>query len=117
MFRIKLKELREKKGLSQYKFADLMGFAQSTIGSWESGAREPNFETMQKIADYFNVSVDYLLGRTDTPNENKKSDEEPDVLMTEQFATFGDAREYSEDEKDEIRNFINFIKAKRRKEK
>lgn len=72
MFRIRLKELREKTGLSQYGFADKFGVAQSTVGSWEAGKREPNFLTMQRLADFFGVSVDYLLGReavTDGPPE------------------------------------------------
>lgn len=70
MFRLKLKELRERAGYSQYSFAEAFGVAQSTVGGWESGKREPKFETMQKIADFFGVSVDYLLGR-----DTKKSTE------------------------------------------
>lgn len=61
MFRIKLKELRENKGLSQYAFAKEMGIAQSTVGSWENGARKPNVDTTKKIAKYFNVPVSVLL--------------------------------------------------------
>ncbi len=67
MFRIRLKELREQAGYSQYSFADKFGVAQSTVGSWEAGKREPNFDTMQRLADFFGVSVDYLLGRETTP--------------------------------------------------
>lgn len=67
MFRIRLKELREQAGYSQYSFADKFGVAQSTVGSWEAGKREPNFNTMQRLADFFGVSVDYLLGRETTP--------------------------------------------------
>lgn len=63
MFRIRLKELREKAGYSQYSFAKAFGTKQSTVGNWESGAREPKFDTMQRLADFFGVSVDYLLGR------------------------------------------------------
>ena len=65
VFQIRLKELREATGLSQYSFAKQFGVAQSTVGSWEAGKREPNFATAQRLADFFNVSVDYLLGRTD----------------------------------------------------
>lgn len=68
MFQIRLKELREATGLSQYSFAKQFGVAQSTVGSWEAGKREPNFATAQRLADFFNVSVDYLLGRTDEAN-------------------------------------------------
>ena len=68
MFQIRLKKLREEKNMSQYVFAKDFGIAQSTVGGWESGKREPNFETVQKLADYFNVSVDYLLGRDEVPS-------------------------------------------------
>ncbi|EDO61436.1 putative repressor LexA [[Clostridium] leptum DSM 753] len=63
VFRIRLKELRENAGLSQYGFAEKIGISQSTVGNWEAGSREPNFKTMERIADFFGVSVDYLLGR------------------------------------------------------
>lgn len=67
MFRIRLKELREAKGMSQYAFAKDFGVAQSTVGGWESGKREPNYATTQRLADYFDVSIDYLLGRDEMP--------------------------------------------------
>lgn len=63
MFRINLKKLREERNLSQAAFAKLIGVSQSAVGNWEAGSREPNLETMDKIADFFGVSVDYLLGR------------------------------------------------------
>lgn len=70
MFAKRLKELREQAGYSQYSFAAAMSIAQSTVGGWESGKREPNFDMTKKIADFFGVSVDYLLGR-DLPGEEK----------------------------------------------
>ncbi|MBR2181532.1 MAG: helix-turn-helix transcriptional regulator, partial [Oscillospiraceae bacterium] len=65
MFRIQLKKLRENKGISQSQLASDLGISQGTVGNWESGIREPSFETISKLAKYFNVSVDYLLGRSD----------------------------------------------------
>ena len=65
MFGIRLKELREERGLSQYGLAAAFGCPQSTIGGWESGARETNFSTLLKLADFFGVSIDYLLGRSE----------------------------------------------------
>jgi transcriptional regulator with XRE-family HTH domain len=62
-----LKELREKAGYSQYTFAAAFGVAQSTVGNWEAGKREPNFDTTRRIAEFFHVSVDYLLGRAAGP--------------------------------------------------
>lgn len=65
MFSIRLKELREESGLSQYSFAAKLGIAQSTVGNWEAGKREPNLDMIGRLADFFKVSTDYLLGRTD----------------------------------------------------
>lgn len=63
MFQTKLKELREAAGYkSQQAFANAFGVAQSTVGGWESGKREPNFDTILRLAQYFGVTVDYLLG-------------------------------------------------------
>lgn len=63
MFQITLKDLREKRGLSQRDLAKLLGVSSSTIGMWESGKREPNFETLLKIAGFFDVTTDYMMGR------------------------------------------------------
>ena len=65
MFSLTLKKLREQRGLSQYTFARVLKISQSAVGNWEAGKRIPNSETLCEIADFFNVSVDYLLGRTE----------------------------------------------------
>ncbi len=59
------KRLRSSSGLTQVEMAEKLGISRSTIGMYETGAREPDFETLEKIADFFNVDTDYLLGRTD----------------------------------------------------
>lgn len=63
MFR--LKALRTARGLRQIDFAKEMGILQSTLSSWENGRYEPDNEMLVKMANYFNVSVGYLLGRED----------------------------------------------------
>ena len=68
MFSVRLKELRKKHNLTQSEFAKQFNISNGAIGNWESGKREPDSETMSRMADYFNVSVDYLLGRTDDPS-------------------------------------------------
>ena len=73
MFREKLKMLREGEELSQAKFAKAMGFSQSSIASWENGTREPGINTLIKIAQYFNTSVDYLVGLPTTTIKTEKS--------------------------------------------
>lgn len=63
MFRVELKKYRENAGLSQCELAEKIGVSQAAVGMWESGKREPNFATLCKLADYFGVSVDAILGR------------------------------------------------------
>lgn len=65
----RLKELRNRKGLSQSALADILGRTQQAIGKWEVGKAEPDGATLSKLASFFNVSVDYLLGRTDQPHD------------------------------------------------
>ena len=68
---MRLKEIRKSKGISQLKLAMDLNTNQNTISRYETGEREPGIDELIKIADYFNVSVDYLIGRTDNPELNK----------------------------------------------
>lgn len=63
-FKNVFKMLREAAGLTQVQIAEKLGISRSTIGMYETGAREPDFETLELIADFFNVDIDYLIGRT-----------------------------------------------------
>lgn len=56
-----LKELRARKGITQAELADALGVGKSTISMYEVGAREPDFEMLEIIADYFNVNLMYLV--------------------------------------------------------
>lgn len=60
-----LKQLRTKNHLTQKQLADVLDISESTVGMYERGHREPAFEMLEAIADYFNVDMDYLTGRTD----------------------------------------------------
>jgi len=61
----RLKELRDEKNMVQADIADLLEVSKSTIGMYEQDRRDPDTEKLNKLANYFNVSTDYLLGRTD----------------------------------------------------
>lgn len=69
-FNIRLRELRKSKALSQQKLADIVGMSKSTINMYERGEREPGLEMLESFADFFNVDLDYLLGKTDVPRNN-----------------------------------------------
>ncbi len=68
---MRLKEIRKSKGISQLKLAMDLNTNQNTISRYETGEREPGINELIKLADYFNISVDYLLGRTDNPEIKK----------------------------------------------
>ncbi len=68
---MRLKELREKKGISQLKLGMDLSLNQNSISRYETGEREADYATLILIADYFNVSIDYLLERTDNPEMNQ----------------------------------------------
>lgn len=77
---LRLKELRNKKKLSQSVIARQFGITQQAYANYERGARQPDFDTLNKLADYFNVSVDYLLGR-----EEKTAPLEPSLTEKQQL--------------------------------
>lgn len=58
-----LKDLRSEKGISQDKLAEDLNTTRSAIGNYETGRRTPNYETLEAIADYYNVDMMYLLGK------------------------------------------------------
>lgn len=64
----RIRELRKEHNLTQQQFAALLNLNDSTISLYENEKREPEFHTLVKIADYFNVTVDWLLGRVDNKN-------------------------------------------------
>ncbi len=65
---MRLKELRKARGISQLRLAMDLSMNQNSISRYETEEREADYKTLIKIADYFNVSIDYLLERTDNPN-------------------------------------------------
>ena len=68
---MRLKELRKSRGVTQLKLALDLSMSQNTISRYESGQHEADYATLIRIADYFDVSIDYLLGRTDDPTFHK----------------------------------------------
>lgn len=65
LFKIQLVQLREEANLTQKQFADTVKIPNSTINRYETGIRVPDYDTLIMFADFFEVSVDYLLGRTE----------------------------------------------------
>ena len=101
----RLKELRLKKGMSQKEFANIFHASQNTISQWENGTRKPSYEIAQEIANFFEVSTDYLLGESDIP---KTLDEQLDGV---EFALYGEVKDMTEAQKRDVLNFIKFLKS------
>lgn len=68
---MRLKELRAKRGISQLKLAMDLGLSQNTVSRYETGEREADYHMLILLADYFNMSIDYLLERMDEPRMNR----------------------------------------------
>ena len=67
-FAEKLTFLRRRAGMSQEQLADQLGITRQSVSKWESGASVPELAKLIAIADFFDVSLDYLVGRDDIPN-------------------------------------------------
>jgi transcriptional regulator with XRE-family HTH domain len=88
----RLKHLREKKKRENPKWtqeyvADLVGVARTTYTAYERGTKQPQLDTVNKLADLFEVSADYLLGRTDNPN-SPEGDDIPEELKDPSLGLF-----------------------------
>lgn len=72
-FAEKLKELRQQKGMTQSELAKLLNMQRSTLGMYETGKREPNFEILNMFANFFNVDMNTLMDMNNTSNQNPSS--------------------------------------------
>lgn len=79
-----LKELRKSKGLNQSFFAEMLGISLTAYQKYEHGTAEPNFDNLSKLADFYGVTTDYLLGREPAPNPfadlDLSEDDEAEVI-------------------------------------
>ncbi|MYY64130.1 helix-turn-helix transcriptional regulator [Lactobacillus salivarius] len=79
-----IKELRKSKRMTQKDLALAMNVSQQTVGAWETERAIPGADTLSELADYFNVTTDYLLGRPDKKDDDAKTAdiEDDDVIFT-----------------------------------
>lgn len=105
----RLRSLREEKKITQKELAKLFKIAESTVSMYERGEREPNFEIVNKIANFFNVSTDYLLGRTDDPTPPRKSKDPFSDLPKDAQIFFKDFDKLSDEDKKKVAEHIKFL--------
>lgn len=80
MFDERLKSLRKKCGYTQVSLAETLGVSKGTVAMWETGKRTPNFETLIRLSDLFDVRTDYILGKSNDSSSAKLSDDDIERL-------------------------------------
>lgn len=112
MLKLQLKTLRTQKKLTQAEIADRLGIARTTYAMYEQGKREPDFATLASMADFFEVSIDELLGRPigtgteDAAFEAFRNDPNLEVFYKE-------LPESDEDKVQQLKDFWEFINKKK----
>ncbi len=105
----RLKYLRERDKMYQSELAEKLNLAPSSISMYERGDRDPDTSTLSKIAEIFNVTTDYLLGRTDIPDMLN----EP-IQIAASMKDGLDISDMDEDEKKFINDFIKMVRNKKK---
>lgn len=100
-FKNVFKQLRLSAGLTQDELSAALNLSKSTISMYENGNREPDFETLECIADYFNVDMNTLIGYKNQPST---------------ISAHFDGNEYTTEELDKIKEFAAFVKSTRKNE-
>lgn len=110
--------LREKQGMTQEELSIKLDISRASLSHYEKNRREPDYDTLLKIANYFKVSIDYLLGRT----------QDPEMVLDQQVRQFVESLELSDDRilqhfsltidgkqltPEEAKRFIAFVRAER----
>lgn len=104
MFGKRLKNLRENAGFTQEQLGKKLNVVKSNISMYENGTRIPNADILEQLSKIFDVSIDYLLGKTDVKKYESPYDDELEKVL------FSKAKELNTEEKRAILNVINAIK-------
>jgi transcriptional regulator with XRE-family HTH domain len=103
---VRVKELCKERGITIVDLEEKVGFGRNSIYSWKKN--KPSSDKLEKVADFFNVSTDYLLGRTDNKRFDEKKNDPYEVIAAHLD------EDVSDKELEDIKNFIEFIKSKRK---
>lgn len=112
----RLKKLRNSKKITQEELGKKVNVTKVSISGYENGNRSPDTDTLQKIADFFDVSTDYLLGRSDNPELNDSIDQKDKSFFTSKIATefpdidlmFKDMESLTAEQMEEVYEYIKF---------
>lgn len=111
MFSERLKRLRMEKGITQKELADRLHISRSTIAGYESLGKEPDGEKLCALADFFGVSVDYLLGGTDSREPISQTPAPPSAAQRPaEVAITGELHNLSDRQLDRLMGYIQALK-------
>ena len=103
MFAERLKSLRKEQNLTQQKIAEKLNISRGSYAQWEAQRTQPSSKSLETLANFFDVSTDYLLGNTDIKNQNQFDEDLEKSLDT--FKSFDGKPMYDED-REKIREFL-----------
>ncbi|WP_152657438.1 helix-turn-helix domain-containing protein [Oceanobacillus sp. CFH 90083] len=103
----RLREARENAGLKQIEASKLLGISNGTLSGYEREYRDPDTETLHKMADLYGVSVDWLLGKSMYPSTEDTS--QPEAMSEQDTLMFRNWKRMTEEEKQEALNVIQYI--------
>lgn len=104
MFPEKIKELRKSKKFTQKDVAEKIGITRPAYTAYEIGKRQPDFETLQKIADLYEVSIDYLLGREEIENSPQYTSVDLDKMLDSAMSF--DGKPMTDNDREVIRAYL-----------
>lgn len=104
MFKDKFVQILQTKGISAYKLSKDTGITQGMISYWKNGERMPSAKNLNILADYFNVTVDYLLGETD-----EKKSASTDSVDTEADRLFEQVKQLSPEKQEQAFSYLRFL--------
>lgn len=112
-FSVILRQLRKDAQLTQPELARRLGISRSAVSMYELGSREPGFETLEAIADAFNVDMNTLIGGDAPPPQGEvRAFSDEDIM----FALWGDTKEVDKDDLEDVKRYAAFIRERKRKE-
>lgn len=106
MFSQRLIELRKQTNLTQSDLAKKLGIPRTTYSNYENGNRQPDYETLEKIARYFEVTSDYLIGLSENKSENNKY-----VTFTDEYG------EITEQEREALEKHLDYLRWQAKQDK
>lgn len=102
-------ELCQKSGLTPSGAAAKIGFNRASVTMWKNSGNAPKQDLLIRIANFFDVSVDYLLGKENAPTVS----DERDILDDIDYAFYGEYRQLSEDDKETVRDMVRIMRQRR----